>query len=409
MNLHPGSKTLRGLDRYLKSFGTDIRRYGNASHAFKDVLLYLSRKSGIERPNVIMPGFIPAKLYRTVVAAGYEPRFYDIGKGCAFDLSEVEDLIDDQTTSIFAIHYFGHPADVESLSAVAARNHISLIEDCAHVLIGSINGKALGSFGDFSIFSTRKMLQLSDGGVLVMNRKCPDLRATYGKRVRSIYTLSNLLSSRSKRVYMQITGGNDVLHVTRPSQVGWLDPDRPLRLDVRRMSLLTAVYEWGVDIQKVSDIRRDNYARLLARLRMFSFLDPVYDDLPVSWTPYSLPMTTGEVDRTLLQVELLRRGISCGLGWPESPFDDRLTKTRSLARSVIEFPTHPLMASRQFEKIVDACASYENSGSFRKKGNTCANSPEATSLSAAGRQSAHHDSHEHPSNKKAVAATEARL
>ena len=345
----------------------DVRRYGNASHAFKDILVYLGRKSGVEKPNVIMPAYIPAKLYRTVVTAGYEPKFYEIGKRCAFNPEEVEGLIDDRTTSIFAIHYFGHPADIEPLSNIAARNHIALIEDCAHVLLGSYNGKALGSYGDFAIFSTRKMLQLSDGGMLVMNRSCPDLKASYGPRVRSIYTLANFLSSRVKRGYMQISGGNDFLRVTRPTEVGWLDPRRPLELNVKKMSLFTALYGRAIDLNKISMIRRENYMRLIERLKPFSFLEPMYDDLPVAWTPYSLPMMTREQDRTFLQVELLRRGISCGLGWPEPPFDERLTRTQALANTVIEFPTHPLMTSRQFDRIIEACESFESGISSRKE------------------------------------------
>ncbi len=349
------------LERHLSSIGSAVHRYGNASHAFKDILTYLARKSGVTGANVIMPAFIPAKLYRTVVAAGYEPRFYEIGNRCAFDRHQVEELIDDKTTAVFAIHYFGHPTDIESLSGIAARNNIALIEDCAHVLIGSLKGKQLGTFGHFSIFSSRKMLQLSDGGYLVLNRPYPDFKPTSGRRVRSSYTSFNFTATRLRRVYLRMTGGEDWLHLTRPAQVGWLDPQRPLLLNVKRMSYFAALYGKTADIGRHSAIRRANYTMLLESLKQFGFLRPVYDDAPLSWTPYSLPMIVDKSWRTTLQVELIRRGISCGLGWPESPFGEGLEKTRSLADTLIEFPIHPLVLPVQFESIIDACKSYAGS------------------------------------------------
>ncbi len=357
----------RSLDNYLNSVGRKVHRYGNASHAFKDVLGYLARKCGAARPNVIMPAFIPAKLYRTVVAAGYEPKFYDIREGCTFDPQEVEDLVDDQTTSIFVIHYFGRPADIESISETAKWNRVALIEDCAHVLLGSAHGKILGTFGDFSIFSPRKMLHLSDGGLLLMNKPYHDFRPTRGRRVRSSYSFLNFIASRLRNSYLRLANGNDFFRLTRPTRVGWLDPGRPLELSIKRMSYFTALVAKTADLSKNCTVRRENYSKLFERLREFGYLEPVYEDLPVNWTPYSLPMILNKPERTTLQIELLRRGISCGLGWPESPFSEGLSGTRTLAERLIEFPIHPLMVEKQFDQIVMACKAFDESGTAGRK------------------------------------------
>ncbi len=352
----PAAQTLA---EYLRSIGREVHCYGNASHAFKEILGFLNARDRRRMPNVIMPSFIPAKLYRTVLAAGYEPRFYDIFGACRFDPQQVEDLIDANTTAVFVIHYFGLPADLHSLVDICRRRAVSLIEDCAHVLLGTCGGKPLGGFGDFAIFSVRKMLQLSDGGFLVINLPSDGFRPSYDGRVRSVYTSTHYVLSRAKRVYLRATGGRDLLHLVRPTRIGALDPGRKVELRVRRMSRATQMLERVEDIHTNSKIRRVNYLTLTEALKDFPFLRPLYEGIPSTWTPYSLPMIVDRSKRALLQAELLRNGVSCGLGWPESPFDHRSTRTRELADGLIEFPINPLILDRQFHKMADACRSFQ--------------------------------------------------
>lgn len=348
-----------GLEPYLKSRGCRIFSYGNASHGFKDILLHLKKAGCARIPNVVMPSYIPAKLYRTALAAGYEARFYDVGQECRFDPQQVEDLIDEQTTSIFVVHYFGFPADLKSLGEICARHHIALVEDCAHVLLAAIDGRALGTIGDFSIFSARKMLQLSDGGVLAINNAARSFTPTYNGRVRSSYTGSRFLLSRAKRMYLRMMRGRDFLHVARAPEIGWIDPKRAAAIRVRRMSFFTSMIERTSDIHHISRTRRVNYFQLSEVLRDFGFLRPVYPRLPDTWTPYSLPMMVDHGKRLHLQAQLLKYGISCGLGWPESPFCNHSPGAKELSNSLIEFPVHPLVLETQIERMVDACKAFQ--------------------------------------------------
>ena len=353
------------LRNYLESISGKIFSYGNATHAFMDVLLYLNKQRRISNPVILMPSFIPAKLYRTVLAAGYEPRFYEIyncsevgSRGCSFDLNEIENLIDENTKGIFVVHYFGYPANILSLRRMADEKNIALIEDCAHVLESSINNGKLGSFGDFSMFSTRKMLMLSDGGLLVINRQAADFKPSYKKRVRSLYTFLNLLQSRAKYFYINLTGGNDYLHLIRIPQVGFFDRSRKNIVNIKEISLLSGLYSKTASIKKNSESRRTNYKYLYAALNNFSFLKPLYHDIPATWSPYSFPVLVDTDKRDLLQRELLNAGISCGKGWPESPFDNSLSRTRELSQKLLELPVHPLMKKRQLDKIINVCTDF---------------------------------------------------
>ncbi len=353
------------LRNHLESVSDKIFSYGNATHAFMDVLLYLNSRDKISKPVMLMPSFIPAKLYRTVLAAGYEPRFYEIYNSskpaCSvnkFDLNEIEKLIDENTKGIFVIHYFGYPANIQPLRQIADKNNIALIEDCAHVLDCSVNGNKLGSFGDFSLFSTRKMLMLSDGGLLVINSPAVDFKPAYKKRVRSIYTLSKLFQSRAKYFYLSLLRGNDLFHLSRIPIEGYFDPKRGNIVNIKKISFISWLYSNTADIGKISEARRRNYKYLFEALNNFSFLKPLYKDIPLNWSPYSFPVLVDRDKRDLLQRELLKAGISCGKGWPESPFESSLTGSVELSQKLLELPIHPLMRKTQLDKIINVCTNF---------------------------------------------------
>lgn len=347
------------FEKYIQQLSNKIFSYGNATHAFVDLLLFLNTEGNIEKPNIIMPAFIPAKLHRIIKECGYVSKFYEINSKCEFDIKEIESLIDSQTKGIFAIHYFGHPTDISSLRDLSERNNIILIEDCAHVLSGNINGKALGTFGDASIFSIRKMLVTSDGGYLVINKNFTSFSPSYSQRVNSIYTFSKFIQSRSKNIYFNLTRGNDFLQIAKIPSKGFIDQNRKTKINLKDISTFSKYYSRVANIEWHLKMRKENYAFLFNEVKKFSFLQPIYNDLPINWTPYSFPVLVNGGSRDNLQLELLRSGISSGIGWPESPFENHLTRTLELSKHIIEFPVHPFIAHLQLEKLIKTCSSFE--------------------------------------------------
>lgn len=349
-----------GFEGYVKSLGRQIYRYGNATHAFADVLLYLNNAKNIPAPNIIMPSFIPAKLYRIILAYGYYPKFYEIDENCRFNIHEINKLIDSETKAVFVIHYFGYPAEIETVRKIADSKNIILIEDCAHVIHGKENGGRLGAWGDFSIFSPRKMLNLPEGGYLLLNRELKNFVPSYTQRVKSLYTFSKLLQTRGKYVYLTLTKGNDVLNLSKIPQRGFIDESKSEKSQIKSISQLTSFYSRNIDIKTHIERRQQNYTYLYSAVKNISFLKPLYNELPFNWTPYSMPVIVKEGYRDIFQAELIKSGISCGAGWPESPFDSRSKKTSNLARNLIEFPIHPYIKINQLKKIIDDSKKFEN-------------------------------------------------
>jgi len=80
----------------------------------------------------------------------------------------VEAAITPRTRAVLAVHYAGHPVDLDAIQDIASRHGIAVIEDAAHALPASYKGRMIGS-GDnpvaFSFYAT-KNLTTGEGGML---------------------------------------------------------------------------------------------------------------------------------------------------------------------------------------------------------------------------------------------------
>ena len=75
-----------------------------------------------------------------------------------------------KTKAIVVVHYAGYPVSLRKIRAIADEFNIALIEDCAHALGATYDGKPIGTIGDFGIFSFQAIKHMTtvDGGALTM-------------------------------------------------------------------------------------------------------------------------------------------------------------------------------------------------------------------------------------------------
>ena len=121
---------------------------------------------------VILPSYTFTSAATAVTQFGATPVFVDIDPiSKSIDVNQVADAITEKTVAVSWVNYAGVPPDITALQQIAHENDLILIEDNAHGLGGSFNGRPLGSFGDFATqsFHETKNIQCGEGGALVVN------------------------------------------------------------------------------------------------------------------------------------------------------------------------------------------------------------------------------------------------
>jgi dTDP-4-amino-4,6-dideoxygalactose transaminase len=84
------------------------------------------------------------------------------------DPNLIEAAITPKTKAIIPVHYAGHSADMDKINAIAQKHGLHVIEDAAHPISGTYNGKYVGSGNNptsFSFYAT-KNLTTAEGGML---------------------------------------------------------------------------------------------------------------------------------------------------------------------------------------------------------------------------------------------------
>jgi dTDP-4-amino-4,6-dideoxygalactose transaminase len=82
--------------------------------------------------------------------------------------AQLEAALTPDVRAIVAVHYAGHPVDMDAVLAIGRRHGIPVIEDAAHALPASHRGARIGSHGNLTAFSfyATKNMTTCEGGML---------------------------------------------------------------------------------------------------------------------------------------------------------------------------------------------------------------------------------------------------
>ena len=141
----------------------------SCTHALEMSALLLNLKAGDE---VIVPAFTFVSTASAFMLYGAKPVFVDVRNDTLnIDPEAVELAITDRTRAICVVHYGGVACEMETLSKIAKRHNLLLIEDNAHGLFAKYKGKYLGTFGSLATqsFHETKNITCGEGGALVVN------------------------------------------------------------------------------------------------------------------------------------------------------------------------------------------------------------------------------------------------
>ena len=104
-----------------------------------------------------------------IIATGAKPVFVDVGDDYNINVELIERAITKDTRALIPVHLTGNPANMPEIMDIADRRKLYVLEDAAQAVGASINGRAVGSFGNVGCFSLHPLKNLNvcgDGGVL---------------------------------------------------------------------------------------------------------------------------------------------------------------------------------------------------------------------------------------------------
>ena len=119
---------------------------------------------------VLSNAFTLAPVPGAIDNCGAVPVLVDVDETYCIDLDELENKAADPNTKYFMLsHMRGHIADMGRVMQICRKHALILIEDCAHTMGASWQGRKSGRFGDVACFSTQtyKHINSGEGGLLI--------------------------------------------------------------------------------------------------------------------------------------------------------------------------------------------------------------------------------------------------
>ncbi len=166
----PGTKTL-AFEREFAAYHQ--AKHGiavtNGTHAIEVALAAMGIGPGDE---VIVPNATFVATASAVLFAGALPVLVDVrADSYCIDPELAEAAINENTKAIIAVHMGGRPADLDQLTALAAKHGIPLLEDAAHAHGSEWRGRKVGAFGIGGTFSFQasKNMTAGEGGMIISN------------------------------------------------------------------------------------------------------------------------------------------------------------------------------------------------------------------------------------------------
>ena len=332
--------------------------------------------------SILLPSYNCGTEIDPIIRSKIKPVFYKVGKNLLADCDDIRKKITDDVRAILATHFLGFPQPVDQIKRICTERKLFLIEDCAHALLSTYNGKALGSYGDMSIFSLYKTIPIPDGGALLINNKNirlnyfpekPELLATtfYGAEILRCKTWNNNnlfrekgLSVLNRGIYISIRCLRLLVAGFRkycdPQGLYLVRPDTALFIENLcswEISDLSKYIINKTDFEIIKDVRRRNFQYLLNYFLKNERGILPFSELPGGVCPLFFPiiLESGE-KREKLYNTLKRRGVITHPWWSyfhaEVPWDE-FPDAVYLKRRLFGLPVHQDLTTTHLDLAIE--------------------------------------------------------
>ncbi len=198
-----------GSGQEVYNFENEWEAYTGAEHcilmssgfgALTSALIGLGIGPGDE---VIVPAYTYIATALAVTAVGAIPVIVEADETLTIDVKEVEKKITKATKAVMPVHIQGFPCDMDSLTAIAQKYGIAIVEDACQADGGTYKGKPLGTIGDAGAYSFNyyKVITSGEGGALVTDKKQIFERALIYHDASAVAFFGNQLDDNSEPIF----------------------------------------------------------------------------------------------------------------------------------------------------------------------------------------------------------------
>jgi dTDP-4-amino-4,6-dideoxygalactose transaminase len=260
----------------------------------------------------------------------------------AIDPAELERLAGPQTKAVVVLHYGGHPANMQAIEAIARERGLLVIEDAAHALGGSLDGRACGTLGEagcFSFFPNKNMTTGEGGAVVVRDAEA----AARARRLRS-HAMTTLTWDR---------------HRGHASTYDVVDLGFNYRIDEMRAALGSAQL---ARLPHLNEQRAALSARYRERLAASTRVSvPTQGSRGESAHHIAVAVVESEELRDAIREELREQRIQTSVHYPAiSRFsayaggDAQVPTAEAIAARAVTLPLHPKLTVEDVDTVCDA-------------------------------------------------------
>lgn len=281
---------------------------------------------------VIVPAFTFAATGNAVALTGATPVFADIElETYTLDPASVESKVTDRTKAIMPVHLYGHPARMDELERIAQQHGLMIFEDAAQAHGARWQGRQVGTFGTFGMFSLYPTKNMTSGEGGMVSVDGPEMR-------RTLHLLRN--QGMETQYQNEIIGFNNRMtdihaaigRVQLTKVAGWTEQRQrnAARLDAGLRGVTTPVVALGAEhvyhqytVRLPQELAGERQ-QILARLK---------DEFGVGTGVY-YPVPTNELPSFRVQADLPNTAIATA--------------------TVFSLPVHPSLTDEDLQRIIDA-------------------------------------------------------
>ena len=303
---------------------------------------------GTEGREVISPSLSFVSTNHAILWSGGVPVFADVDEETlTLDVEDVARKITPNTRAIIAMHYGGHPCDMDGLKALTKGKDILIVEDAAHACGSEYKGRKAGTLGDIACFSFHavKNLTTGEGGMVV----------TDSQEVRD-----RLVRLR----WLGITKSTWTRSAEKKGDYSWYYDVAELGYKYHMSDLAAAI--GLVQLKKLAESNR------LRRIIVAKY-NEAFAGLPWLKTPVELPHVKSANHNYVVKAErreefiehLKKRGVSASVHYVPNhhyaifeDFSKDVPTTEKVWKKLVTLPLYPGLSDSDISLVIDAVRSF---------------------------------------------------